>query len=122
MARITGIGGFFFRARDPKALAEWYETHLGIADGSSTFWVQDAGPTAFAAFSADTEYFPSEHKAMLNLRVDDLNGFLTKLASDGIVIERRAEWDSTEIGKFARIHDPEGNPIELWEPQNPDQS
>ncbi len=115
MVQVTGIGGFFFRARDPQALAAWYEKHLGIVNGATTFWVQGSGPTAFTALDADTDYIPQGTAAMLNLRVDDLAEMLTKLASDGVAIEGRSAWNS-EIGNFARIYDPEGNPIELWEP------
>lgn len=117
MVQVTGIGGFFFRARNPEALAAWYEKHLGIANGATTFWVQGGGPTAFTALEAETDYIPQGKDAMLNLRVDNLAEMLTKLASDGVAIEGRPAWNS-EIGSFARIYDPEGNPIELWEPAN----
>lgn len=116
MATVTGIGGLFFRARDPKALGEWYATHLGIrggADGSP--WTQAAGPTVFAPFDADTDYFPADRQWMINFRVDDLSGLMAALQADGIAVETRPEWDGA-WGRFARIHDPEGNPIELWEP------
>jgi predicted enzyme related to lactoylglutathione lyase len=112
MAKLTGIGGIFFRARDTKALAAWYEAHLGIPG----FWTQEAGPTVFAPFSSDTDYFPADKQWMINLRVDDLDGMVERLAAAGIASERRAEWDTPETGRFARIHDPEGNQIELWEP------
>lgn len=109
---VTGIGGVFFRARDPDTLAKWYETHLGIAHP----WQQQAGFTIFAPFAADTGYFPADRQWMINLRVDDLEGLLAALAAAGIEAERRADWDTPETGRFARIHDPEGNPIELWQP------
>ena len=113
MARITGIGGVFFRARDTDALGKWYEQHLGIPG----FWSQDAGMTVFAPFKVDTTYFPADKQWMINLRVDDLDGLLARLRSADIAIETRPdEWDAPETGRFARIHDPEGNPIELWEP------
>jgi predicted enzyme related to lactoylglutathione lyase len=112
MARVTGIGGFFFRSADRTALAAWYATHLGIEE----LWQQDAGMTVFAPFKADTTYFAADKQWLLNLRVDDLDGLVARLAEAGIEAERRAEWDSPETGRFARIHDPEGNPIELWEP------
>jgi catechol 2,3-dioxygenase-like lactoylglutathione lyase family enzyme len=117
MARVTGIGGIFFRAQDTKALAAWYATHLGIGAPPWGLWSQDAGQTVFAPFSADTDYFgrPSQ-QWMLNLRVDDLDGMIAQLAAAGIPAETRADWDSPEVGRFARIHDPEGNPIELWQP------
>ena len=113
MARVTGIGGVFFRARDTATLGQWYEQHLGIPG----FWSQDAGMTVFAPFKADTDYFPADRQWMINLRVDDLDALLNTLRAAGIVIETRPdEWDTPETGRFARIHDPEGNPIELWEP------
>ncbi len=115
MTHVTGIGGFFFRARDPKALAAWYHAHLGIPDGTTTFWPQEAGQTVVAAFRETSDYFPAERTAMLNLRVRDLAGLLQKLEAVGIEVVRNPDWDS-EFGLYARIHDPEGNPIELWEP------
>ena len=116
MARITGIGGMFFRARDPRLLAEWYERHLGVDDIAKTVWRQDAGPTIISPFAQDTGYFGrAEQQWLINFRVDDLDGMITGLKAAGITIETREEWDS-EVGRFARIHDPEGNPIELWEP------
>ncbi len=116
MARVTGIGGFFFRARDPQGLAAWYETHLGIDDIAKTVWSQEAGPTVFSAFAEDTKYFGRPDQPFLvNFRVDDLDGMMAKLKAAGISVETRAEWDS-EVGRFCRIHDPEGNPLELWQP------
>ena len=79
-------------------------------------WEQAAGTTVFAPFPADSDYFPADRQYMLNLRVTDLPGLLATLAGAGIAAETRAEWDAPETGRFARIHDPEGNPIELWEP------
>ncbi len=116
MEKVTGIGGLFFRARDPEGLGRWYSEHLGI-DMSAGIWLQEAGPTVFAPFSHDTDYFGRrEQQWMLNLRVSDLDAMLRQLAAAGIAAETRAEWDTPETGRFARIHDPEGNPIELWEP------
>lgn len=112
MATVTGIGGVFFRARDPDALAGWYKTHFGIGFP----WQQQAGPTVFAPFAAGTDYFPADRQWMINLRVDDLESVVAALAAAGIAAERRAEWDTPETGRFARVHDPEGNPIELWQP------
>lgn len=110
---VTGIGGLFFRARDPAALSAWYEDQLGVSLGE---WTQQAGPTAFAPFPIDTDYFPADRQWMLNLRVEGLDALATTLEAAGIAVERRPEWESTEYGCFARIHDPEGNPVELWEP------
>lgn len=113
MAKALGIGGIFFRSRDTRALAAWYETHLGI----SGFWQQEAGPTVFAPFPADTDYFPVDKQWMINVRVDDLDGLIAQLEAAGIAVETRpGEWDTPETGRFARIIDPEGNPIELWQP------
>ncbi|MEX0283786.1 MAG: VOC family protein [Paracoccaceae bacterium] len=117
MAQATGIGGVFLRADDPQALGEWYNKHLGI-DMSAGAWMQAAGPTVFAPFPRDSDYFPPDRQVMLNFRVDDLSALITELEGAGIAVETRAEWDS-EIGRFARIHDPEGNPVELWQPMGP---
>lgn len=114
--KVTGIGGFFFRARDHEGLARWYADHLGIDIGDAV-WRQEAGPTVFAPFRQATDYFGrAEQQWMINFRVADLDAMLAQLRAAGIEIETRAEWDSDGIGRFARIHDPEGNPIELWEP------
>ncbi|MDQ3561193.1 MAG: VOC family protein [Pseudomonadota bacterium] len=115
MEKVTGIGGMFFRARDPKTLSRWYATHLGI-DVDDAVWRQVAGPTVFAPFRESTDYFSRpEQQWMINFRVRDLDAMLRQLRAAGIAAETRSEWDS-EVGRFARIHDPEGNPIELWEP------
>jgi glyoxylase I family protein len=116
LPKITGIGGLFFRAREPTALAAWYEIHLGINDIAKSVWAQEAGPTVFGPFSEKTEYFGrSQQQWMVNFRVDDLEAMIAKLEAAGIAVETRAEWDS-EVGRFCRIYDPEGNPVELWEP------
>lgn len=117
MAKVTGIGGIFFRARDPGALAAWYETHLGITQPDVSVWRQEAGPTVFSPFAADTDYFPADRQWMLNLRVDDLPAMIGRLRAAGIAVETRADWDGDgSYGTFARIQDPEGTPIELWQP------
>ena len=115
---VTGIGGFFFRSRDPKALAAWYLEHLGVGAPEGVFvWDQQAGPTVFSPFKADTDYFAADKAWMMNLRVDDLGGLKASLAAAGIDVITKPEWDTMpEFGQFARIHDPEGNPIELWQP------
>ncbi len=115
MAKVTGIGGVFFRATAPSAVASWYQDHLGIADGHDKIWSQQPGPTVFAPFQADSDYFPEGQQTMLNLRVDDLPGLISALTEAGISVETRPEWDG-EYGKFARITDPEGKAIELWQP------
>jgi predicted enzyme related to lactoylglutathione lyase len=124
---VNGIGGLFFRARDPETLAAWYVTHLGVGagcDGSGGAADQDpdpwtwrtaAGPTVFAPFAATSDYFAADKPFMLNFRVTGLDDLLAGLRAAGIDVETRPEWDSPETGRFARIHDPEGTPIELWE-------
>ena len=118
---VTGIGGLFFRARDPKALAAWYLTHLGVGAPEGQFvWDQQAGPTVFAPFKADTDYFAADRQYMINLRVDDLEAVLAPFYAAGDDVITKPEWDaSPEVGRFARIHDPEGNQIELWQPGTP---
>lgn len=113
---ITGIGGVFFRAKDTKALLEWYRAHLGVTMEGYEPWQQVAGPTVFMPFAHDTDYFPASKQWMINFRVSDLDAFLDKLRQADIAIITDPSWNSPETGKFARIHDPEGNPIELWEP------
>lgn len=115
MGQVVGIGGIFFRARDPQALTKWYQEHFGIGGGDS-FWQQDAGPTVFAPFRNDSDYFSADKAWMLNLRVTDLAGLTSRLRASGIEVEMREEWQDPEFGQFARVHDPEDNPIELWEP------
>jgi len=112
--KVTGIGGVFFRAKDPAVLSNWYEKHLGI---NGMDWVQQQGQTAFAPFPADTDYFGSKSQNfMLNFRVDDLGGVLKQLRANGVKIVKDVQ-DHTVLGRFASIEDPEGNRIELWEPQ-----
>lgn len=111
----------FFRARDPEALQAWYGQHLGIGPVGDTWtWAQEAGPTVFMPFKHDTDYFPADRPWMLNLRVQEIDALLDKLRAAGIAVETRAEWDSPDTGRFARIQDPEGLPIELWQPPEDD--
>lgn len=112
---VTGIGGLFFRSRDPEARAKWYREHLGVDAGGDAVWNQEAGMTVFAPFPADSDYFAADQSFMLNLRVTELDALAATLEAAGIAVERRPEWE-TEYGRFARIHDPEGLAIELWEP------
>jgi glyoxylase I family protein len=112
----VGIGGLFFRAADPGALQEWYATHLGVKLNDGYQWMQEAGPTVFMPFAKDTDYFPADKQWMLNLRVTQFDQMLDDLRAAGIAVITKAEWDSPETGRFARISDPEGNQIELWEP------
>lgn len=113
---VTGIGGLFFRARDPEALAAWYRTHFGLTAPDEAVWHQHAGPTVFMPFAADTDYFAADKQFMINLRVDDLDALLSDLRSAGIEVLTDPTWDTPEIGRFARVHDPEGNAVEIWEP------
>ncbi|MGA8534544.1 MAG: VOC family protein [Candidatus Tumulicola sp.] len=113
---VTGIGGFFFRARDPQALAAWYRTHFGLTAPDEAIWHQQAGPTVFAPFAADTDYFAADKQFMINLRVGDLDTLLADLRRAGIEVLTDPSWNTPETGRFARVHDPESNAIELWEP------
>lgn len=120
MERVLGIGGLFFRSREPKALADWYRDHLGIDLVPSTYeeppWMQEAGPTAFAPFREDSEYFGRREQAwMVNFRVRDLEAMVAQLGAAGV--EVTVDPEVYPNGRFARLHDPEGNPIELWEPR-----
>jgi predicted enzyme related to lactoylglutathione lyase len=111
---VTGIGGLFFRARDPQALASWYQEHLGINTVESGPWQQEPGPTVFAPFPTDTDYFGrAEQQVMINFRVENLAGLVEKLAAAGVRVDRT---ESVEYGRFAWCYDPEDNKIELWEP------
>jgi predicted enzyme related to lactoylglutathione lyase len=112
MAKAVGIGGVFFRSADHGALAQWYERHLGVTDS----WDTSAGMTVFAPFRQETDYFPAARQWMVNFRVDDIEALIDQLGAAGIAVETRPEWDTPETGRFARIVDPEGNPIELWQP------
>ena len=117
--KVLGIGGLFFKADDPKTLAKWYEDHLGIspvpmAEGQKP-WQQEAGPTAFAPFKKTTTYFgKTDHGWMVDFRVSNLKAMIAQLRSEGITVEDPQSYPN---GDFARLHDPEGNPIELWEPK-----
>jgi len=113
---VVGIGGVFFRADDPQALQEWYQKHLGVVVDYASPWVQQSGPTLFMPFPRDTDHFPEGKQWMINFRVTELDGLLSALRDAGIAVTTNPEWDTPETGKFARIHDPEGNPVELWEP------
>jgi glyoxylase I family protein len=119
MEKVAGIGGLFFRAHDPKALGQWYQQHLGISltptsEGGSV-WQQEAGPTSFSPFPETTKYFGDPNKAwMINFRVHDLDKMVAQLRGAGIEVKDPETYP--KIGRFTRLHDPEGNPIELWQP------
>jgi predicted enzyme related to lactoylglutathione lyase len=128
MKRVTGVGGIFFKGKDPAALKAWYEKHLGISRPEGfpegvppMFEWRDKdnpdkeGQTVFEVFPADTDYFePSKSPFMFNFRVDNLDALLDVLRKEGVTVDPKVMEDS--IGKFAWIMDPEGNRIELWEP------
>ena len=119
MAKAVGVGGVFLKARDPKALSEWYAAHLGIQTqegGSLAFdGPESAGMTVFAHFPQETAYFgDGAQSSMVNFRVDDLEQLLADLAAAGVRVDpHREEYD---YGRFAWIWDPEGNRVELWQP------
>jgi predicted enzyme related to lactoylglutathione lyase len=120
MERVTGIGGVFFRSKDPAALGQWYKDHLGIdlvpADYSQKPWSQEEGPTVFAPFPHDQDYFSHADKQwMINLRVRDIDAMVEQLRMAKIDVA--VDTETYPNGRFARLHDPEGNPIELWEPK-----
>jgi catechol 2,3-dioxygenase-like lactoylglutathione lyase family enzyme len=127
MARVTGIGGVFFKSTgDAAKLSAWYRDHLGLAlepwGGALLRWPDDKagdkGVTVWNAAAKDTTWFaPSEASFMINYRVDDLDGLLANLRSQGIAILKGPDVDFN--GKFAWILDPDGNKVELWEPKAP---
>jgi len=114
--RVTGIGGYFFRAKDPTAFMSWYTENLGITDFNKELWQQDAGPTVFAPFASDTDYFGRvDQQAMVNLRVRDLDAMLAQLRATGATVDDDVQ-DMDGVGRFGWVTDPEGNRIELWQP------
>ena len=124
MKRVTGIGGIFFKAKDPKALAEWYRVHLGVGveewGGAGFRWASPDNPggvgtTVWCPFKEDTQHFaPSHASFMINYRVDDLDALLGALRAEGCKVEDKV--DDSEYGKFGWVIDPEGNKVELWQP------
>jgi predicted enzyme related to lactoylglutathione lyase len=124
MKKVTGLGGVFFKCDDPKKMNEWYAKNLGMETseyGASFDWLQaddpaKKGTTAWCAFPADTKYFnPSVKPFMINYRVENLALLVEELKKDNVTIIDKIE--ESEYGKFVHILDPEGNIIELWEPQ-----
>ena len=122
MAKATGVGGVFLKARDPKALSAWYAKHFGIEsgeDGTLMFTSGGAagsmGMTVFAHFPADSKYFGGgAQQVMVNFRVDDLDELLKQLAAAGVRIDAKRE--DYSYGRFAWVWDAEGNRVELWQP------
>ncbi len=118
--KVLGIGGLFFRARNPAMLAQWYNEHLGVSPVPTSYeaqpWRQEAGPTVFAPFSENTDYFGERTKMwMVNFRVSDPDAMVVQLREADIAVE--VDTESYPNGRFARLYDPEGNAIELWEPE-----
>ena len=124
MKRVTGIGGIFFKASDPKKLGQWYKKHLGIDveewGGHAFRWVTEDNPagtgtTVWSPFSKDTDYFaPSLASFMINYRVDDLHALLAVLRKEGCTVDDKVE--ESEYGKFGWVMDPDDNRVELWQP------
>lgn len=120
--KVLGIGGLFIRSTDPEKLAKWYREVLGFTvttagnpdpDGNWT-WVQEGGHTVVSIFPQASDYFAAERQVMLNLRVSGLADLVARLEAQGIVISNQEAMEG--VGSFARIHDCDGNPVELWEP------
>jgi len=122
MARVTGVGGVFLKSKDPKALERWYAEHLGIKmspwGGAAFEWSDEVpkgtGTTAWSTFPEDANFGDGQQTAMMNYRVDDMDGLLASLSAAGVWIDPKR--DDAEYGKFAWIKDCDGNRVELWEP------
>jgi predicted enzyme related to lactoylglutathione lyase len=115
MERVLGIGGVFFRSRDPVKLRKWYADHLGIPDESFGHMFLADGPTVWSPFAMDTEYFGGSGQTfMINYRVKNLDSILEQLRKADVTVDHRIE--DTEYGRFGWGTDPEGNRFELWEP------
>jgi len=120
---VDGFGGFFFRAQDPKKLAQWYADNFGITPSTDTAhppWQQGAGTTAFTPFSETSTYFDPKKPFELNFRVHDLDAMVAQLRAAGIAVS--VDPQIYPYGRFAHLADPEGNPIELWQPMTPPRS
>jgi predicted enzyme related to lactoylglutathione lyase len=116
MERVLGIGGYFLRSADPAALSAWYRDCLGLDADENGLWQQEPGPTVFATFEPDTDYFGScGQRTMLNFRVRDLDAMLAQLRAKGADVDEETQ-EVEEIGWFGWVTDPEGNRIELWQP------
>ena len=120
MKRVTGIGGIFFRAKDPKSLCAWYKAHLGIDvqdwGGTAFQWADDdpAGGMTVWSVGSGSNFAPSQAPFMVNYRVADLHALLEQLRGEGCEVLDKV--DESEFGKFGWVMDPEGNKVELWEP------
>jgi glyoxylase I family protein len=123
METVVGIGGLFFRARDPDRLGRWYQDRLGVTLTPTNYedrpWHQEAGPTAVSPFPDSSDYFGDAKTVwMVNFRVRDLDDMVAQLRASGIPVT--VDPQRYPNGRFARLHDPEGNPIELWQPEGRD--
>jgi glyoxylase I family protein len=123
MESVTGIGGVFFRANNPADLSRWYRDHLGVKTPPESYeeasWQQTAGSTVFAPMAADSPHFQrAEQQWAINFRVRDLDAMVAQLRGAGITVEVHAE--DYPNGRFAELVDPEGNPIQLWQPAGSD--
>jgi len=125
MKRVTGIGGIFFKCKDPKKLREWYQRHLGLNTnqyGTVFEWYQGADSTKkgfsqWSPFKEKTKYFePSTKEFMINYRVENLAALIEELKKEGVTITDTLQ--KVDYGKFVHIMDTEGNKIELWEPND----
>ena len=120
MKRVTGIGGIFFTAKDPKALCAWYKAHLGVDvqdwGGTAFQWADDdpAGGMTVWSVGDGSNFAPSKAPFMVNYRVTDLHALLKQLRSEGCQVLDKV--DESDFGKFGWVMDPEGNKVELWEP------
>jgi predicted enzyme related to lactoylglutathione lyase len=114
--RVAGIGGYFLRAADPAALGEWYRNCLGLDADDNGLWRQGTGPTVFATFESDTDYFGLHaQQTMINFRVRDLDAMLQQLRLKGADVADETQ-DMEGVGRFGWVTDPEGNRVELWQP------
>ena len=118
MERVLGIGGYFMRAADPAGLAAWYRDCLGLDADEHGVWQPDAGVTVFATFETDSDYFGSRtQQTMLNFRVRDLDAMLAQLRAKGAAVVPDTQ-EMQGVGRFGWVNDPEGNRIELWQPES----
>ena len=113
---MDGIGGYFLRAADPDALGAWYRECLGLETDEHGLWFQGTGPTVFATFESETDYFGSRsQQTMMNFRVSDLDAMLAQLRAKGADVDVEIQ-EMDGVGRFGWVSDPEGHRIELWQP------
>lgn len=120
--KVLGIGGVFMRSTDPERLAAWYRDRLGFTatqagkpdPAGNWTWLAEGGATVFSVFPAGSDYFAPERQVMLNLRVEGLDDLAARLTEAGVAVSHREDMEG--VGRFARVHDVDGNPVELWEP------